>query len=88
MQFALTGDQQAFREAARHVVSPQRSCTAIWRVPFVRTPLLNLLRAGLTLPRRVDELYQWPDFNGFLEILCLAALVLRRPDDFTRAVYA
>ena len=34
-------------------------------------------RAGLPLPRPADKLYQWPDFNGFLEILRLTASVLR-----------
>ena len=44
-------------------------------------------RAGLALPRQADKLYQWPDFYGFLDVLRLTALVLRTPDDFTRAVY-
>ena len=44
-------------------------------------------RAGLPLPRPADKLYQWPDFNGFLEILRLTASVLRTPEDFSRAVY-
>ncbi len=44
-------------------------------------------RAGLKLPRPADKLYQWPDFDGFLEVLRLAALVLRTPGDFARATY-
>ena len=43
--------------------------------------------AGLALPRPADKLYQWPDFYGFLDMLRLTALVLRTPDDFSRAVY-
>ncbi|MDB5488950.1 MAG: Adenosine deaminase [Reyranella sp.] len=42
---------------------------------------------GLPLPRPAEQLYQWPDFNGFLEILRLTASVLRTPEDFSRAVY-
>ena len=41
-------------------------------------------RAGLPLPRPADKLYQWPDFNGFLDVLRLTAQVLRRPEDFSR----
>ena len=44
-------------------------------------------RAGLALPRPADKLYQWPDFYGFLDVLRLTALVLRTPQDFSRAVY-
>ena len=44
-------------------------------------------RYGMTLPRPAETLYQWPDFDGFLEILRIAAAVLRTPADFTRAVY-
>src|SRR6185503_12644119 len=44
-------------------------------------------RAGLALPRPAEQLYQWPDFYGFLEVLRLTALVLRTPQDFARAVY-
>ncbi len=44
-------------------------------------------RAGIKLPRPADKLYQWPDFNGFLEILRLTAQVLRTPEDFARAVF-
>jgi adenosine deaminase len=44
-------------------------------------------KAGLKLPRPADKLYQWPDFDGFLEVLRLTALVLRTPGDFARAVY-
>ena len=44
-------------------------------------------RAGLALPRPADKLYQWPDFYGFLDVLRLTALVLRTPEDFSRAVY-
>src|SRR6185503_7231463 len=44
-------------------------------------------RAGLPLPRPADKLYQWPDFNGFLEVLRLTGSVLRTPEDFARAVY-
>ena len=45
------------------------------------------MRAGIALPRTADKLYQWPDFYGFLDVLRLTALVLRVPEDFTRAVY-
>jgi adenosine deaminase len=44
-------------------------------------------RAGLPLPRPAEQLYQWPDFYGFLDVLRLTALVLRTPADFSRAVY-
>ena len=44
-------------------------------------------RAGLPLPRPAETLYQWPDFNGFLEVLRLTGSVLRTPEDFSRAVY-
>ena len=42
---------------------------------------------GLPLPRPAEQLYQWPNFDGFLEILRLTASVLRTPEDFSRAVY-
>ena len=44
-------------------------------------------RAGLALPRPAENLYQWPDFYGFLDVLRLTALVLSTPEDFSRAVY-
>lgn len=44
-------------------------------------------RYGMALPRPAETLYQWPDFDGFLEILRIAAAVLRTPADFARAVY-
>ena len=44
-------------------------------------------RYGIALPRPAETLYQWPNFDGFLEILRIAAGVLRTPADFTRAVY-
>ncbi len=44
-------------------------------------------RAGLALPRPPEQLYQWPDFYGFLDVLRLTALCLRTPEDFARAVY-
>ena len=44
-------------------------------------------RAGIKLPRPAETLYQWPDFDGFLEILRLTGSVLRTPEDFSRAVY-
>ncbi len=36
---------------------------------------------------RPSNLYQWPDFYGFLDVLRLTALCLRTPGDFARAVY-
>jgi adenosine deaminase len=44
-------------------------------------------RYGIELPRPAETLYQWPNFDGFLEVLRLSSLVLREPHDFTRAVY-
>ena len=42
---------------------------------------------GLPLPRPAEQLYQWPNFDGFLEILRLTASVLRTPEDFSRAIH-
>ena len=42
---------------------------------------------GLPLPRPAEQLYQWPNFDGFLEILRLTASVLRTQEDFSRAIY-
>lgn len=44
-------------------------------------------RAGLALPRPAEQLYRWPDFYGFLDVLRLTAQVLRTPGDFARAAY-
>jgi adenosine deaminase len=44
-------------------------------------------RYAIPLPRPAETLYQWPNFDGFLEILRLTASVLRAPGDFARAVY-
>ncbi len=55
----------------------------------VRAPTLVEFAAanGVRLPRPVETLYSWPDFYGFLEMLRLGALALRRPAEFARAAY-
>jgi len=35
---------------------------------------------GVRMPRPAEMLYQWQDFYGFLELLRLGALAVRRPD--------
>ena len=35
---------------------------------------------GVRMPRPAETLYQWQDFYGFLELLRLGALAVRRPD--------
>ena len=42
---------------------------------------------GVRLPRPAETLYQWPDFYGFLEVLRLGALAVRRRQDFERVAY-
>ncbi|MBP0495307.1 adenosine deaminase [Pararoseomonas indoligenes] len=42
---------------------------------------------GVRLPRPAETLYQWPDFYGFLEVLRLGALAIRRREDFERVAY-
>jgi adenosine deaminase len=42
---------------------------------------------GVTLPRPAETLYQWKDFYGFLEVLRLGALAVKRREDFERVAY-
>jgi adenosine deaminase len=42
---------------------------------------------GVRLPRPAEALYQWQDFYGFLEMLRLGALAVKRHEDFSRAAY-
>jgi len=42
---------------------------------------------GVRLPRPAETLYQWEDFYGFLEVLRLGALAVRRREDFERVAY-
>lgn len=42
---------------------------------------------GVRLPRPAETLYQWPDFYGFLEVLRLGALAVRRREEFARVAY-
>ncbi len=42
---------------------------------------------GVTLPRPPETLYQWQDFYGFLEVLRLGALAVKRREDFERVAY-
>jgi len=45
------------------------------------------LRYGLALPRPAHALYEFADFYDFLDVLRLAASVLRTRDDFARVTY-
>ncbi|MBO1078077.1 adenosine deaminase family protein [Roseomonas haemaphysalidis] len=52
------------------------------------TTLVELAAAnGVRLPRPADTLYQWPDFYGFLEMLRLGALAVRRREEFARIAF-
>jgi adenosine deaminase len=42
---------------------------------------------GVRMPRPAEMLYQWQDFYGFLELLRLGALAVRRPENFARVAY-
>jgi adenosine deaminase len=42
---------------------------------------------GVMLPRPAETLYQWKDFYGFLEVLRLGALAVKRREDFERVAY-
>lgn len=42
---------------------------------------------GVRLPRPAETLYRWQDFYGFLEVLRLGALAIRRVEDFERVAY-
>ncbi|WP_159347862.1 adenosine deaminase [Roseomonas harenae] len=42
---------------------------------------------GVRLPRPAETLYQWQDFYGFLEVLRLGALAVKRREDFERVAY-
>lgn len=42
---------------------------------------------GVPLPRPAETLYQWHDFYGFLEVLRLGALAVKRREDFERVAY-
>lgn len=42
---------------------------------------------GVPLPRPAKTLYQWQDFYGFLEVLRLGALAVKRREDFERVAY-
>jgi adenosine deaminase len=44
-------------------------------------------RYGLSLPRPADALYEFADFYDFLDVLRLAASVLRTGEDFARVTY-
>ena len=55
----------------------------------VRATTLHEIAAanGVALPRPAETLYQWKDFYGFLEVLRLGALAVRRREDFERVAY-
>jgi adenosine deaminase len=42
---------------------------------------------GVRIPRPAETLYQWQDFYGFLDLLRLGALAVRRPQDFARVAF-
>ena len=42
---------------------------------------------GVRLPRPAETLYRWRDFYGFLEMLRLGALAVRRREDFARVAH-
>jgi adenosine deaminase len=44
-------------------------------------------RYAVSLPRRPEDLYAFADFYDFLEVLTLAATVLRTREDFARVAY-
>src|SRR5262249_26579153 len=43
---------------------------------------------GVRMPGPAEMLYQWQDFYGFLELLRLGALAVRRPGDFAPVALA
>ncbi|MGL4285203.1 MAG: adenosine deaminase [Phreatobacter sp.] len=52
------------------------------------TTLAEIAQAnGVALPRPAETLYQWQDFYGFLEVLRLGALAIRRHENFARVAY-
>jgi adenosine deaminase len=58
-------------------------------VGALRTGTLAALarKHGIALPRPEHQLYDFEDFYAFLDILRLAATVMREPDDFARVTY-